>query len=158
MDTNDTKEERTTELSNEEQGQNQGADTRVFTQEQVDEMIKARLARVKGNPSKTGDIEEIKQKAEMAEQKLLTYERRDKILKKGVPAKLADFILFEASKMVSDEDDFDGALEQFLEQNQEYLSPQNQAWSMGMRQGSAQSRLSGVELAFAKRNPNLKIE
>jgi hypothetical protein len=140
---------------------------KLFTQEELDEIIKARLKRAEKNiPSKEEleefrrwreeyeSIEALRQKAELAHKKLTGYERKDKILKKGVPERLCDFFLFEAEKAMSDSTDFDKALDKVISQNSDLLSMQD---SWGMRQGSAKRQPSGVEIAFLKRNPNLKL-
>ncbi|MDY5626491.1 MAG: hypothetical protein SPF92_02675 [Clostridia bacterium] len=144
-------------------------DKKLFTQEEVDALIKVRLARA-AKAAKEADTSEIKTlreeaeknnsiisdlraKADDAAQRLLAYELKDKILKRGVEPKFADFALFEIKKDISAGIDFDDAFERFCNENDFSVKEKS---TTGLKQGGTITSMSAVEDSFYKINPTLK--
>ena len=99
-----------------------------------------------------------KAQAEVAklQEKVAAYERKEQVASAGVNPAYAEFVAFEAGKGVTDGVDFSTALKAYLEKNPQYkVASKPAAW--GMPQGGAAGAPDGVEAAFAKLNPGLKI-
>lgn len=144
---------------------------RSFTQNEVDEIVKTRLARaLKNMPSKDellefenlkklneeneAVIEKLKTESEFNVQRLLTYERKEVIGKKGIEDKFKDYVMFEAAKNVNDETDFETAVDILLNEN-EWLLKQK-SFKTGLSQGTNNGGISGLEESFYRRNPKLR--
>lgn len=150
----------------------EGAEKKLFTQEEVDALIKVRLARAakSAKEAKFAESEEIKTLKEEAEknlgmisslrkeaddaaQRLLAYELKDKIIKKGVEPKFADFALYEIKKDIESGIEFDDAFERFYAENDFSVK---ERLATGLKQGGNISSVSAVEDSFYKINPMLK--
>ena len=149
-----------------------GADKKLFAQDEVDALIKVRLARAakSAREAKIAESEEIKTLKEEAEknlgmisslrkeaddaaQRLLAYELKDKIIKKGVEPKFADFALYEIKKDIESGVEFDDAFERFYADNDFSVK---ERLATGLKQGGNISSVSAVEDSFYKINPMLK--
>lgn len=148
---------------------------KTFTQTELDAIVKERLARaVKGLPVKEElaafkkwqeeqktdgfkDEDKLRKLAEY-EQKLQSYEQREKVRAANVEGRYIDFVIFEANRRVNKNTDFEAALNSYLAENPNYLVGNQISLSAGgYRQGGSGQQLSGVEAEFLKRNPYLKI-
>lgn len=145
------------------------AEKKLFTQEEVDALIKVRLARAAKAASAADSsyvkslkeeaeknsriISDLRTKADDAAQRLLTYELKDKILKRGVEPKFADFALFEISKDINAGIDFDEAFERFYGENDFSVKERS---ATGLKQGGSVASVSAVEDSFYRINPTLK--
>ena len=146
------------------------AENKTFTKAEVDEIVKKRLARAfKDYPDKEEmarlinlkddldikdkEISSLKDEASLNAQRLATYELKDKILKKGVDLKYADFALFEIEKGMKEGLDFDSSFESFAKNN-DFLF--KKIGTTGLRQGGAIYNQSSIEDSFYKINPSLK--
>ncbi|MBC8542511.1 hypothetical protein [Bianquea renquensis] len=130
-----------------------------YTQRDVDEVVKKRLARERRKWQReteklknaqnvdVSDLEALRQKAEAAEQKALVYERREMVRDKGVRGKMMEYVIFEVEKRVTDEFEFHEALQQFLQENPEFTEETAMRKSTtGMRHGSSGEKY-GVSVA-----------
>lgn len=148
----------------------ENAKDKTFTQSEVDEIVKKRLARaLKDYPEKEEiarlinlkddlegkdkEIASLKDEASLNAQRLATYELKEKILKNGVDLKFADFALFEVKKGIDEGLDFESSFENFI-QNNDFLVKKFE--TTGLRQGGTISHQSQVEESFYKINPQLK--
>ena len=146
------------------------AQNKTFTKAEVDEIVKKRLARAfKDYPdkeemarlinlkddleTKDKEISSLKDAASLNTQRLATYELKDKILKRGVDLKYADFALFEIERGIKEGLDFDSSFESFA-QNNDFLF--KKIGTTGLRQGGAIYNQSSIEDSFYKINPRLK--
>ena len=146
------------------------AENKTFTKAEVDEIVKKRLARAfKDYPAKEEmarlinlkgeldvkdrEISSLKDAASLNAQRLATYELKDKILKKGVDLKYADFALFEIERGMREGLDFDSSFESFAANN-DFLF--RKIGTTGLRQGGAIYNQSSIEDSFYKINPRLK--
>ena len=144
---------------------------RSFTQQEVDEIVKARLARaLKNMPSKDelleienlkklneeneAALEKLKAESELNVQRLLTYERKEIIGKKGIDDKFRDYVMFEAAKYVNDETDFESAVDILTEENEWLLK--HTVIKTGLSQGTNKGGISSLEESFYRRNPKLR--
>ena len=147
------------------------AEKKLFTQEEVDALIKVRLARAAKSAKEASDadgleiktlkeeaeknlgiISSLRAEADSAAQRLLAYELKDKIIKKGVEPKFADFALYEIKKDIDAGADFDDAFERFYADNDFSVK---ERLATGLKQGGAISSVSAVEDSFYKINPML---
>jgi len=146
-----------------------------FTQADLDAIVKERLARAsKGLPAKDelaafrkwqeeqkadaskGD-DKLRKLAEY-EQKLQSYEQREKVRAANVEGRFIDFVIFEANRRMNKNTDFEAALKNYLAENPNFMAGnQFSLGAGGYRQGGSGQQLSGVEAEFLKRNPDLKI-
>lgn len=83
------------------------------------------------------------------------YKNRAAVSAAGVVSTFTDFVAYEAAKLVNDDMDFSAALTKYLEKNPQYKAGQQPA-AWGMNQGGEGQKLTGVEAAFYKLNPQLK--
>lgn len=144
---------------------------RSFTQQEVDEIVKNRLARaLKNMPSKEefldfenlkkkneeneSVIEKLKAESEINMQRLLTYERYEMVNKKGIDKKFKDYAVFEAEKLINEDVSFDMALDIVIENNEFLIN--NSPLKTGISQGSVGTGISSLEESFYKRNPSLR--
>lgn len=146
------------EIENAENTQEESGHQDMITKAEAQKMADGMLARkMKGMPTKEelsefrewkesqkteeekkteADEARLKQMQEQEELKdqLLEYQRKDKATSCGVPLKYAGYVVYEVSKGLQENDDFDDALSAFLEKHPEY---KEQPKSTGMRQGTA---------------------
>ena len=159
----------------EEDGTQGGADDtgddqeepRTFTQEEVNELIKNRIARERKKLGKeqTQDKEEEKpkdkpvgnepdnKKLDEMELKLLCYDH-------DIAKEFSKKAIALANAYLDDDTDLDGALEKVLEDFPQFKKgydkeDNNKDW--GARQGAKPPKSDGVLDAFKKRNPDLKL-
>ena len=158
----------------EEDGTQGGADDtdndqekpKTFTQEEVDELIKKRIARERKKLEKEQTQEKDKETEEKPavkepdnkklnemEMKLLCYDH-------DIAKEFSKKAIALASAYLDDETDLDGALEKVLEDFPQFKKgydkeDNNKDW--GARQGSKPPKSDGVLDAFKKRNPDLKL-
>lgn len=147
------------------------AEKKLFTQKEVDALIKVRLARAAKSAKEASDadgleiktlkeeaeknlgiISSLRAEADSAAQRLLAYELKDKIIKKGVEPKFADFALYEIKKDIDAGADFDDAFERFYADNDFSVK---ERLATGLKQGGTISSVSAVEDSFYKINPML---
>lgn len=146
----------------------------TFTQEELDKLIAKKQTQWRKKMEKEAKTKETlpddggsateaetklrqaEEKAEMAEMKILCYE-------KDVAKDCVDDVIALAKSYVNDETDLDEAIDKvitkyphFATKPQQMKEEKTAAW--GQRQGTAAKKLSGVEEAFLKRNPGLKID
>lgn len=158
----------------EEDGTQGGADDtdndqekpKTFTQEEVDELIKKRIARERKKLEKEQTQEKDKETEEKPvvkepdnkklnemEMKLLCYDH-------DIAKEFSKKAIALASAYLDDETDLDGALEKVLEDFPQFKKgydkeDNNKDW--GARQGAKPPKSDGVLDAFKKRNPDLKL-
>lgn len=90
--------------------------------------------------------------------KLQGYERRDTVIAAGVGAEFAEFVAYQVAGSLADGDDFADKLKTFVEAHPQYAAGAKPAASWGAPQhGNGGKTPSGVEAAFARLNPNIKI-
>lgn len=145
----------------------------TFTQDELDKLIAKKQAqwrkkmekeaKSKEETSENGGadtetatkLRQAEEKAEMAEMKILCYE-------KDVAKEYVDDVITLAKSYVNDDTDLDEAVDKILGKYPHFAAKpqpqkeQNVAW--GKRQGGSPKKLDGVEEAFLKRNPGLKID
>lgn len=144
---------------------------KTFTQADVDRIIAERLQRER---DKLPNDEELKayrewkksqqseaekaaeREKELAElhSKKTDLERELAVLKAGVRAKDADYVIFKVSRM---DGDFSENLARFLKDNTEFTQPETVKVEGTKHTISAPEQEDGVTKEFLKRNPNLKI-
>lgn len=101
------------------------------------------------------EITRLRNEAAENAAKVQAYERKDAVLVAGVSPAYAEYVAFEAGKLVTDGTDFKTALGSFIKANPQFKgqpTPQNTQLPLG---GSAR-QMDGVEKAFLKLNPDLK--
>ena len=99
-------------------------------------------------------LRQAEEKAEIAEMKILCYE-------KDVAKDCVDDVITLAKSYVNDNTDLDEAIDKVIARYPHFAAKQPQkeekaAW--GQRQGSVPKKVSGVEEAFLRKNPGLKVE
>ena len=157
-------------------------DEKKFSQKDIDEAVKKRLAREKrkwsraqqkktgededGNGNAGGDDQETKElrkKAAKAEEMELKWT----CLEHDVDKSCVDDVLALARvHMAKDEDlDIEDAIDEVLKKYPSFKTAsgkedeeEGEKKSWGQRQNGARKKTSGVEAAFLKRNPGLKID
>lgn len=110
--------------------QQENNEEKTFTQDEVDEIIRKRLARER---KKSGSGEDTRSDRERTlDERELHLMARERLFDEGLPSQLADVLKF------TDEDTLDAALEVIKELNLSNTEPQkSKAW--GMRQSSRKS-------------------
>lgn len=121
-----------------------GKREKKFTQEEVNEIVRKRVLKERrelrkknvkgkktvkdasketddGDDPDNDDLKKERLRAEKAEKRLAYYERRDSALEAGVDKRFAKFVVHEVLEFAEDEDDFEDALEEYLEENPQYL-------------------------------------
>lgn len=95
--------------------------------------------------------------AQLQEQ-LTGYQRRDAVLAAGVRPEFAEFVAYKVSDGMAGGDAFADGLKAFVEANPQYAggSAQPAAWGAHQTGGGA-GRPDGVEAAFQRLNPSMKI-
>jgi hypothetical protein len=144
---------------------------KTFTQADVDRIIAERLQRER---AKLPNDEELKayrewkksqqteaekaaeREKELAElhSKKTDLERELAVLKAGVRAKDADYVIFKVSRM---DGDFSENLARFLKENTEFTQPETVKVEGTKHTISAPEQEDGVTREFLKRNPNIKL-
>jgi len=158
-------------------GQQDKPDGKTFTQAELDAAIEKRLAREKKKQLSDDEIKafqewkktqkpaetdpatsDLQKKLDAATAKLEAAERKETVLNASVSPKMAAYVVFEVSKLVTEKTDFDDALETFLKANPEYKTDQTNkpAGAQGQRQTSPAGKLTDVEEAFYRKNPELR--
>ena len=158
----------------EEDGTQGGADDtdndqekpKTFTQEEVDELIKKRIARERKKLEKEQTQEKDKETEEKPavnepdnkklnemEMKLLCYDH-------DIAKEFSKKAIALANTYLDDETDLDGALEKVLEDFPQFKKSyekedNNKDW--GARQGAKPPKGDGVLDAFKRKNPDLKL-
>ena len=86
-----------------------------------DEGLKKQIAKLETElAKKDASIAEASKSAEEAKAEANRATRERSVLKRGIDPKVSDFVLYKAEQMVSDEVEFDTALDKFLADNPEY--------------------------------------
>ncbi len=101
------------------------------------------------------DARAANERAERAEAELETYRLREKASKAGVPHDMLDYAVFAAQKLMGEETDFDSALGQ-LTTSQPWITAAALP-TTGIAQSRAAEGKSGVERAFSRLNPQIKL-
>lgn len=126
-------------------------------QAEFDRRVNKAIETAKGKFSdpKVGELQE----------QLNGYIRRESAASAGVTEAFRDFVVFEVVKTMGDKS-FDEALKTYLEAHPQYvggapsaghqLNQKSNGWGKSQT-GGDDSEMSGVEAAFRKMNPNLKI-
>ncbi len=145
---------------------------KTHTQADVDRIVGERLARErakfpgedelkaftewkKSQQSEAEKIAEREKEYQTQIAKNTELQRELAVIKAGVKTDDADYVIFRVSKM---EGDFDKNLKAFLAENKKYTEPET-ATVEGMKHKPPLSGgEDGVEAAFLKRNPGLKVE
>lgn len=145
---------------------------KTFTQADVDKIVSDRLARER---SKMPSADELKafgewkksqqteaEKAAEREKALAEAQARSEELqcellvsRAGVKAEDADFVIFKVAKM---DGDFEQNLAKFLSENNRFTEPETETVPGQKHKPSTPETVSGVEKAFLKRNPGLKVD
>ena len=158
----------------EEDGTQGGADDtedvqekpKTFTQEEVDELIKKRIARERKKlekeqtQEKEKDTEEKPAVKEPDNKKLNEMEMKLLCYDHDIAKEFSKKAIALANAYLDDDTDLDGALEKVLEDFPQFKKgyekeDNNKDW--GARQGSKPPKSDGVLDAFKKRNPDLKL-
>lgn len=101
---------------------------------------------------------ELQQELERLRNENTQYKNKSAALANKVMPQFADYIVFEVCKNMGDSDDFEIMLKDYLKNNPQYVEDDKQTKAWGTRQSSTSSRIeSGVEAAFKKLNPDLKL-
>lgn len=157
------------EEANPEANEGEGEETKTFTQDQLDEIVKERIARVKkGQPSKE-DLEAFNtwkesQKTEeekknealtnaekarlAAEEKATALEAKVTCLSKGVIATSVDDVVTLAKAMVTEEVSIEKAIDKVLEKYPSFKGEQQQ------QQENNKGFKIGADFQKQKENPN----
>ena len=89
--------------------------------------------------------------------KLQGYERRDAVIAAGIGTEYAEFVAYKVAGDMKEGDTFTDKLKTFVEANPQYAAAKPSG-SWGTHQtGNGGQTATGVEAAFAKLNPHLKI-
>ena len=158
----------------EEDGTQGGADDtdndqekpKTFTQEEVDELIKKRIARERKKlekeqtQEKDKDTEEKPAVKEPDNKKLNEMEMKLLCYDHDIAKEFSKKAIALASAYLDDDTDLDAALEKVLEDFPQFKKgydkeDNNKDW--GARQGAKPPKSDGVLDAFKKRNPDLKL-
>ena len=150
---------------------------KTFTQDEVNDLIKARVQRErKGLPSKDeleafhkwqDDQKSVEQKsaeaikaqsdrAEAAEKKAAALEAKLLATSKGVKPDAADDVVALASLKVSDDMPLEKAIDEVLKKYPQFAGGSAPA-TTGVPGGNGSAAISGVEAAFRAKNPNIKF-
>ena len=144
---------------------------KTFTQADVDRIIAERLQRERAKLPNDDELKAYREwkksqqseaekaaerEKELAElhSKKTDLERELAVLKAGVRAKDADYVIFKVSRM---DGDFSDNLARFLKENTEFTQPETVKVEGTKHTISAPEQEDGVTREFLKRNPNLKI-
>jgi hypothetical protein len=151
---------------------NEGGNEKTFTQAELDKIVGERLARERKNqpdPEKLKKFEEWEksqqseaEKAAETAKKLADAQseaeqlrRENAVIKAGVSADDADYVMFKVGKM---EGDFNDNLKKFLEDNKKYTTEPTKKVPDNKHDPSKSDEMDGVEAAFRRKNPDLKYD
>lgn len=140
----------------------------TFTQEQVNELVKERLARAKKDIPSKDELSKFKewqeaQKTEAekqaeqvnqlnkANQKVNELNRKLSVLETGVNKEDIDYVLFKVGQM---EGEFNDNLENFLKENPKYLGTE-EVKTTGVQTKQATPNETGVTAILKARHPEL---
>ena len=160
----------TTETTQEQPTQESGSKT--FTQADVDRIVADRLARERKNqpdPEQLKAFEDWKQsqkteaekaaetakKLEEAETEAERLRRENAVIRSGVNADDTDYVLFKVGQM---DGVFSENLKKFLEDNPRFTAEPTKKVPDSRHEPSRSDNMDGVEAAFRKRNPDLKLD
>ena len=144
---------------------------KTFTQAELDEIINDRLARErKKQPSKeelsafsewkksqqteAEKAAEREKALQAAEAKAMTLEREKAIILSGVKPDDVDYVMFKVGKL---DGDFSDNLKAFLTENKKFTEPETKSVDGVKHSPAGGEKTSGVEEAFMRRNPGLKL-
>jgi len=144
---------------------------KTFTQAELDRIISERIARERKNLPDEADLKAFKEwkKAQQTEAertaerekkyaeieaKAETIRRENLALKAGVNIDDVDYVLFKVGKM---DGDFEANLQAFLAENEKFSTPKTTKVEGATHERSKGASMDGVEAAFLKKNPDLKI-
>ena len=150
----------------------EGGNEKTFTQAELDKIVGERLARERKNqpdPEKLKKFEEWEksqqseaEKAAETAKKLADAQseaeqlrRENAVIKAGVSADDADYVMFKVGKM---EGDFNDNLKKFLEDNKKYTTEPTKKVPDNKHDPSKSDEMDGVEAAFRRKNPDLKYD
>ena len=151
---------------------NEGGNEKTFTQAELDKIVGERLARERKNqpdPEKLKKFEEWEksqqseaEKAAETAKKLADAQteaeqlrRENAVIKAGVSADDADYVMFKVGKM---EGDFNDNLKKFLEENKKFTTEPTKKVPDNKHDPSKSDEMDGVEAAFRRKNPDLKYD
>lgn len=100
----------------------------MFTQEQMNEVIEKRLARVKNVPQNSNEYENVKSQLQDLQLKLAGYEKEVALSKYKIGEEYQDYIDYKVLHMTGKDKSYAQALEEFFskEENKKYLINDNQ--------------------------------
>ncbi len=149
---------------------------KTFTQAELDEIVSKRIARERAKMPNDDELKGNKEwkssqqtEAEKVAERERLYQERKKhntelqmelaVLKAGVRAEDADYVMFKGSRM-DENNDFDANLKAFLalDENKKFTDPETVTVQGTKHSPSAPDTMSGVEKAFLKKNPGLKVD
>jgi len=113
------------------------------------------------------DLKTLKEQATQAEKlqselekTKLNYTIENRLIKEGAVNAKAVSALLDPSKIKIEDGEIKGIDEQVtaLKESQPWAFPQQPPKAGGLRQGTEQPQITGVEAEFLKRNPGLKID
>lgn len=145
---------------------------KTFTQAELDKVIADRLARERAKMPPQDKLKAFEEwqksqqtEAEKAAEREKEYQaaaarntelqRELAVIKAGVKAEDAEYVLFKVGKM---EGEFADNLKAFLAENTKYTEPETTAVEGMKHKPPLSGGEDGVEAAFLKRNPGLKVE
>lgn len=145
---------------------------KTFTQAELDKIVGERLARERKNqpdPEKLKKFEEWEKSQQTEAEKAAEtaknladakaeaeqLRRENAVIRAGVNADDADYVLFKVGKM---EGDFSDNLKAFLEENPKYVTEQTKKVPDNRHDPSRSDDMDGVERAFRAKNPGLKFD
>ncbi len=99
-------------------------------------------------------VEREKKYAELEAQSE-SLRRENTAIKAGVKTDDVDYVLFKVGKM---EGEFEKNLKSFLAENEKFTDPNIKQVAGAKHEASKSSTIDGVEAAFMKKNPDLKID
>ena len=158
--------------NNQDNTPNEGGNEKTFTQAELDAIIGDRLARERKNqpdPERLKAFEEWEKSQQTEAEKAAETAKKlqeaqaeadqlrheNAIMKAGVNADDADYVLFKVGKM---EGSFNDNLKKFLEDNPKYTSEPTKKVPDSRHDPSRSDDMDGVERAFRKKNPDLKFD
>ena len=158
--------------NNQETTQESGNENKTFTQADVDRIVSDRLARERKNqpdPERLKKFEEWEasqqteaekaaetaRKLQEAQSEAEQLRRENAVIKAGVSADDADYVLYKVGKM---EGDFSENLKKFLEDNKKYTTEPTKKVPDTKHDPSKSDDMDGVEAAFRRKNPDLKYD
>lgn len=119
-----------------------------------DDELKAYREWKKSQQSEAEKAAEREKEVAELHSKKTDLERELAVLKAGVRAKDADYVIFKVSRM---DGNFSENLARFLKENTEFTQPETVKVEGTKHTISAPEQEDGVTQEFLKRNPNLKI-